>query len=834
MAEGTQVMCSDKNASERQSPIEKGGGEGEEDEGKPGTSRLSAAQKEVLDRCLHALTHAKNDSHTLAALLLITRLCPAGQLDSTTLRHIFEAVGLNLPARLLVTAVGGSDSSGLPREELLSLGTALLAALSTDPDMAAHPQLLTTIPLLLGLLAEGPNWSPQKQAQTSNIPEPDQGRQSEGKAQTNSTQTTDITKESDSKRTSASTDSGDQPEQSASGDVKTEEAADNGAPSPQSSSPSKLDKALAADCYQVLTTVCALPRGPEQLLARGAIPALCQALDRDQTMSHEKGLPLLGCLLSGRIKEKAWSKYPKELLSLLFKVSKVFCQATDQTQLDMCAQLTQFLPPVSRTPESGELKSLVVSLWATLRPMIQAKLSPAQLGLVLILCGCLLDLYGWEPVGPPKFCCLLVNRACVEVRMGLEEPPGTELSTELQHTLTACYRIMEAAMEQACSQGVSQIEAQPQSAITGLSLQQSRQVLKVLEEAFSAVIYHLQQVDQSRYGDPFVFGTFRSLCSWLAEETSCLKEEVTALLPFLIGYAKSHLQREGQDEGLSSWMSEMAVSDSSQGGAWTGKDPLRYLLPALCHLSAEEGPRKVLLTLDTPALLVAYLSQGWSILRGKAGMSSARDPSMETACSALLNFAVTEPERVKKDSCFRTLESLLSEALPILLYKPRLLVLAANCCTLGLMIGRLKPAPSGSVGADQRRFISSALQFLRGALDSRSSPGPVRVSPAWEEWWEEAGELWRLGMQALGGCVRAQPWITSLVREEGWLHHILTLLVTCRALPDPHTQGALEEALCAMVDQCPLCLKEISGHMKGNANGALSSMGNLRKLMETK
>ena len=78
-------------------------------------------------------------------------MCPAGQLDSTTLSRIFEAVGLNLPARLLVTAVGGSDSSGLSREELLSLGTALLAALSTDPDMAAHPQLLTTIPLLLGL-----------------------------------------------------------------------------------------------------------------------------------------------------------------------------------------------------------------------------------------------------------------------------------------------------------------------------------------------------------------------------------------------------------------------------------------------------------------------------------------------------------------------------------------------------------------------------------------------------------------------------------------------------------------------------------------------------------
>ena len=74
---------------------------------------------------------------------------------------------------------------------------------------------------------------------------------------------------------------------------------------------------------------------------------------------------------------------------------------------------------------------------------------------------------------------------------------------------------------------------------------------------------------------------------------------------------------------------------------------LRYLLPGLCHLSAEEGPRKVLLTLDTPALLVDFLSQSWTSLKGKSGVASARDPSMETVCSALLNFTVTEPERVR-------------------------------------------------------------------------------------------------------------------------------------------------------------------------------------------
>lgn len=33
---------------------------------------LTDAQTDVLERCLHALEHAKNDSHTLAALLLVS------------------------------------------------------------------------------------------------------------------------------------------------------------------------------------------------------------------------------------------------------------------------------------------------------------------------------------------------------------------------------------------------------------------------------------------------------------------------------------------------------------------------------------------------------------------------------------------------------------------------------------------------------------------------------------------------------------------------------------------------------------------------------------------
>lgn len=336
-------------------------------------------------------------------------MCPANQLDKCTLKRIFEAVGLNLPARLLVTAVRGTDDASLPPHELLSLGAALLAALSTDPDMASHPQLLATIPILLGVLVDGPV-SRHQQAQAGNVEPHWRKRSAEsGSANDNHADAEgckDSTKERDD---------------------------DSEASQEQSSNP---DEALAADCYQVLTAVCMLPKGPDQLLSRGAVPALCQALQQNQSLSQDKGLALLSCLLSSTIKEKIWSKHSAQLLPVLIRLSQDFCQASSEVRLDTCARLVPFLPPFGVNAESEELRRAVSCVWAALRPILQSKMTPKQIGPVLVLAACLLDLFGWELVGPPKFCCLLVNRACVEVRMGLEEPPGHKPSPEVQNTLT--------------------------------------------------------------------------------------------------------------------------------------------------------------------------------------------------------------------------------------------------------------------------------------------------------------------------------------------------------------------------------------------------------------
>lgn len=358
--------------------------------------------------------------------LQITRLCPASQLDKDTLNRIFEAVGLNLPTRLLLTAVRQNKGSGFPTHELLSLGTALLAALSADPEMASKPQLLATVPILLGIVKNG---TVSKQEEVCHTPD------QEGFT------ALDLDCKCESAENDGAESSADQPEKSETQEPEgqptlPEDSTEcKGPASQERPASSRFNHGMAVDSYQILIAVCGSPNGPDQLLSRGAVPALCQAVIKNQTLSKDKGLELLSCILLDKTKDKAWGKHSTELMSLFVKLCKDFCKATYQSRLDMCGQLVKFLPPEG-TIDIEEVKKAVGPVWIVLRTMLQARMTPEQIGSVLVLSACLLDLCGWELVGPPKICCLLVNRACVEVRMALEQPPGNDLSPELQHRVT--------------------------------------------------------------------------------------------------------------------------------------------------------------------------------------------------------------------------------------------------------------------------------------------------------------------------------------------------------------------------------------------------------------
>lgn len=78
------------------------------------------------------------------------------------------------------------------------------------------------------------------------------------------------------------------------------------------------------------------------------------------------------------------------------------------------------------------------------------------------------------------------------------------------------------------------------------------------------------QVGREKMEDPFIFASVRVLGSWLAEETSSLKQEICDLLPFLIQYAKVLFEKERK--GKSGLQHEL--EQAGQKPLWRG-DALR-------------------------------------------------------------------------------------------------------------------------------------------------------------------------------------------------------------------------------------------------------------------
>ncbi|KAG8559451.1 hypothetical protein GDO81_017339 [Engystomops pustulosus] len=209
----------------------------------------------------------------------------------------------------------------------------------------------------------------------------------------------------------------------------------------------------------------------------------------------------------------------------------------------------------------------------------------------------------------------------------------------------------------------------------------------------------LDRVGWERIEDPFLLASVRLLGVWLAEETSCLRQEVIQLLPFLVHYMQTWFQRGVAYRNQLKEASEMALLSSSWGGLWPG-DAIRFLLPALCHLSAEETSRKILISEGVPALLCEYYQLKWQILSCEEELTpeskSEAQLSLQSCCGVFLNLVVTEPILVCQEPCFVDLLKLLMQSLPLQLIKENQLILVANMSTLGLMMIRLLASSPGN------------------------------------------------------------------------------------------------------------------------------------------
>ena len=104
-------------------------------------------------------------------------------------------------------------------------------------------------------------------------------------------------------------------------------------------------------------------------------------------------------------------------------------------------------------------------------------------------------------------------------------------------------------------------------------------ILQTMKESFSSEASSAGESVES-----LTTAAVRVLGAWLAEETLVLSSNVYHLLPFLLELCRHRLTHQAED-----------------------KDLLKFLLPGLSHLTAEDKPRKVLLKAELQKLLLAYM-----------------------------------------------------------------------------------------------------------------------------------------------------------------------------------------------------------------------------------
>ncbi|NXX75699.1 NCDN protein, partial [Urocolius indicus] len=522
------------------------------------------------------------------------------------------------------------------------------------------------------------------------------------------------------------------------------------------------------DVYQCLSAVLATSRGPRELVTKGTVSALCQAYMNGSYGSDRALKLLLGLLAVAEV--KCWQREAPQLLAVLSKLSNDFLKTEDITKFELCELLPHFIPVSPPLTQDSQGCECLHRLYKGLADILGSKLSQSQRDPALKLAACLVQACGseWIPAGKAgsKFLALLVNLACVEVRLSLEEPDPLEEEGK-KEVVTACYVLIEMGIQECLREEKPLLEEV-----------QKVQLMRIMEEAFGAVIFYLRQVKQEDLQDPFIFASVRILGAWMAEETSCLKQEICELLPFLLHYAKKLFK-----EGSSAVSAPQPEPVSSQGSALP-QDALRFLLPGFCHLTAEDRPRAILISEGAPALLCEYFLHQWKVLISKPQsltLLTSTEMSLQTSCGIFLNLAVTAPELIRQDKSFSSLMDTLLKSLPLLLPQKDQLVLAANICTLGLMMARILASSAVLQETHSaKEFFRAAILFLSQAHTAHTEPGSdspaMAVAPAYSSAWADIRELWFLGMQALAACVPLLPWLPQAVLQAQWLEALSHLL----------------------------------------------------------
>ena len=216
-------------------------------------------------------------------------------------------------------------------------------------------------------------------------------------------------------------------------------------------------------------------------------------------------------------------------------------------------------------------------------------------------------------------------------------------------------------------------------------------------------------------------------------------------------------------------------------------DIMRFLLPPLCHLSADEKTRKILIQNEGLLLLSEYFFHQWKIWHQHMNYDTGLDEiemCLVTLLGIFLNIVVTEPELVTSDQTFEEIGQHVIASASHLLSSEGNVVILLNLVVLGLMLIR-NHTECGTAALDCAQlpvFLKDSIYVLKEAkcFNRKEDLSPnckkTHLALRCKEAWADISELWLLGLQVFSALASSLPLVRELFKESGWIETISGVL----------------------------------------------------------